>query len=71
MMLDSEENFTSKSSGVTENPQDLVSDALSEKQYGNTHVLYHKKYCIMTMTTDCYRALEEERICNYRTYPSC
>lgn len=40
----------------------MGSDVLTEKMCGNTHVLYLKKFSTVTMTTDCYRELEEERI---------
>lgn len=54
--------FISKSFGVTEDPQDRILDALTDKKCSNTHVLFHKKFSFVTMTTYCYRELEEERV---------
>lgn len=59
---ESSESFISKSIGVTEDPQDTISDALTDRMCNNTHVLFHKKFSFVTMTTYCYRELEEERI---------
>lgn len=47
------ESFISKSVGVTEDPQDRISDALTDKMCSNTHVLFHKKFSFVTMTTHC------------------
>lgn len=54
--------FIPKGVGVTEDPQDRISDALSDKMCSNTHVLFHKKFSFVTMTTYCCREMEEERI---------
>jgi len=64
-MQDTSENLTSKSVDVIENPQDRVSDALTEKTCGNTRVLYRQKFSIVTMTTNFHRGSEEERISSY------
>lgn len=65
LLQDASENLLSKNIGVTVSPQDRFLDVLTEKMCGNTHVLYQKKFSIVTMTTDRYRELEEERICFY------